>query len=360
MAEFQRYRDSSLQSSSSADTDLELKEKSHETPYQDEISLEDNVGEARDALLPRHAANQAIAADPKVALEYTVPTSKKFMALGIYFLCNVGLTLYNKAVLGSLQPFGRREAWTLCAFSLLFTVNIAISNVSLGMVSIPFHQVVRATSPLVTTGIYRVFYGRTYSRATYLTLLPIILGVGLATYGDYSWTMGGLLMTLLGVLLGAMKTIASNQIMTGSLKLAPLEFLFRMSPLACVQSLIYGIWTGEFASLRADIAPMRDISKAEMTYGMTGLVLIILCNGLLAFCLNVSSFTTNKLVGALTMTVCGNLKVCLTIILGVVLFNVTVGFSNALGLLITMLGVAAYSSVELVSKRKKTPAPGSV
>lgn len=30
-----------------------------------------------------------------------------------------------------LKPLGRREAYTLCAFSLLFTVNIAVSNVSL-------------------------------------------------------------------------------------------------------------------------------------------------------------------------------------------------------------------------------------
>lgn len=148
--------------------------------------------------------------------------------------------------------------------------------------------------------------------------------------------------------------------MTGNLKLAPLEFLFRMSPLACLQSLIYGVWSGEVSNLMTDVAPMRSLSTVELVYGMTGVIIIILCNGLLAFCLNVSSFTTNKLVGALTMTVCGNLKVCLTIILGVVLFDVTVGFSNASGLVITMVGVAAYSSVELVSKRKRTQAPGSV
>jgi hypothetical protein len=73
------------------------------------------------------------------------------------------------------------------------------------MVSIPFHQVVRATTPLITTGIYRVFYSRTYSMPTYLSLLPIILGVGLATYGDYSYTTAGFLMTFLGVILGAVK-----------------------------------------------------------------------------------------------------------------------------------------------------------
>ena len=39
-----------------------------------------------------------------IPLEYNIPTGKKVIALAIYFLCNVGLTLYNKAVLGSVSP----------------------------------------------------------------------------------------------------------------------------------------------------------------------------------------------------------------------------------------------------------------
>lgn len=35
--------------------------------------------------------------------EHTVPTRKKLVALLGYFLCNVGLTLYNKAVLGKVS-----------------------------------------------------------------------------------------------------------------------------------------------------------------------------------------------------------------------------------------------------------------
>jgi len=37
--------------------------------------------------------------------EHTVPTRKKLVALLGYFLCNVGLTLYNKAVLGKVCHF---------------------------------------------------------------------------------------------------------------------------------------------------------------------------------------------------------------------------------------------------------------
>ena len=73
------------------------------------------------------------------------------------------------------------------------------------MVSIPFHQVVRSTTPLLTTILYRVLFSRTYSWATYRSLAPIVLGVALATYGDYSFTTLGFLVTFLGVVLGALK-----------------------------------------------------------------------------------------------------------------------------------------------------------
>jgi len=97
---------------------------------------------------------------PAAPAEYSVSTRKKLIFLGLYFLLSLGLTLSNKAVLkraklpwlltvlhtGStflgclaylgtgnlkLSRLGSRENLILLAFSTLFTLNIAISNVSL-------------------------------------------------------------------------------------------------------------------------------------------------------------------------------------------------------------------------------------
>jgi drug/metabolite transporter (DMT)-like permease len=93
----------------------------------------------------------------------------------------------------------------LIAFSVLFTVNIAISNISLAMVSIPFHQIMRSTCPVFAVLVYRLRYGRKYSTRTYLSLVPVVLGVGLATYGDYYFTVAGFCLTLAGVVLAVVK-----------------------------------------------------------------------------------------------------------------------------------------------------------
>lgn len=218
----------------------------------------------------------------------------------------------------------------------------AISNVSLALVSVPFHQVLRSTCPVATILIYKVVYGRSYSRSTYLSMVPLIIGVGLATFGDYYFNLIGFTLTLLGVVLAAIKTVATNRLMTGSLALSAMEVLFRMTPLAAIQCLFYAAASGELAGLRTTIA--EGVFDNSFLFAL-------FCNGLMAFSLNIVSFQTNKVAGALTVSVCGNLKQCLTILLGIVLFAVKVTPLNGIGMLITVAGAAWYSKVELDRKK---------
>lgn len=213
------------------------------------------------------------------------------------------------------------------------------------MVSMPFHQILRSTCPVVAVLIYRLYYSRTYSLATYLSLIPLILGAGLVTYGDYYFTPLGFVLTLFGVILAAVKTIVSNRLMTGTLALPALELLLRMSPVAAAQTLLYSISTGE----ANDFVAFFKAGKLTPAQGLA-----LAGNGVLAFLLSVASLHTNKLAGALTMTVCANLKQCLTVLLGIVLFDVKVSVLNGYGMVVTLAGAAVYSKVELKSKGKIT------
>jgi hypothetical protein len=119
----------------------------------------------------------------------------------------------------------------------------------------------------------------------------------------------------------------------------------RMSPLAALQALACATATGEVSGFH-QLMTSGEIHVPSAIASLTG-------NGFLAFLLNISSFNTNKLAGALTMTVCGNLKQCLTVALGIFLFNVTVDVLNGAGMAVTMVGAAIYSKAELDNKKKK-------
>ncbi|KAK9370253.1 triose-phosphate transporter family-domain-containing protein [Lipomyces kononenkoae] len=300
----------------------------------------------------------------------------KYQWLAVYFFFNLALTIYNKAVLGNfpfpyiltgihtlcgtigclyfymkgaftLTTLSDRENITLFLFSLLYTINIAISNVSLNLVTVPFHQIVRAMTPFFTVIIYVIGYRKVYSYMTYVSLIPVVAGVGFATAGDYYFTPMGFILTLLGAFLAALKTVATNRVQTGRLRLSPLELLFRMSPLAFIQCLIYAYFTGEIASL-------QDYWHGSMTSNM---LFKLFLNGAIAFGLNVVSFTANKKTGALTMTVAANVKQILTVVLAILFFNLAVTPLNAVGIALTLAGGAWYAKVELENKqRNATPA----
>jgi drug/metabolite transporter (DMT)-like permease len=249
-----------------------------------------------------------------------------------------------------MSRLGRRENLSLVAFSALFTANIAVSNLSLAMVSVPFYQTMRMLTPMFTIILYRIWYNRGYSAMTYASLLPLVVGAAMTTVGDgeMKFTDAGFLLTIFGVVLAAIKTVVTNRFMTGSLALPPVEFLMRMSPLAALQALACATVTGEVTGF------MKHMASEEVSLIPTALTLG--SNGFLAFLLNIASFNTNKLAGALTMTVCGNLKQIMTVALGIVIFNVHIDFLNGLGMLVTLAGAGLFSKAELDNKKKKATA----
>ena len=77
----------------------------------------------------------------------------------------------------------------------------------------------------------------------------------------------------------------------------------------------------------------------------------LVLNGVMAFWLNVVSFNANRRVGALGMNVAANVKQVLTILLAVVIFDLTITPANGVGVLLTILGGAGYAFVEFGEKR---------
>lgn len=382
------------------------------------------------SILPQHEPIDSKKNNPPPSSSITssqqpaqVPSPKKqYTWLAIYFFFNLALTLFNKVVLGkfpfpytltavhalsgtvgcfilerakffSLSRLTSSEMLSLIFFSFLYTINIAISNVSLGLVTVPFHQVVRATTPLFAIGLNVVLYRSKYPLLTYMSLLLVVAGVGFATFGDYYSTPLGFLLTLLGAFLAALKTVITNRIQTGRLRLSPLELLYRMSPLAFLQTLVYAYFTGELSVIYGGMRNMPIIGGGGNIYGADGnnayntdnkmvvpemdhgkhirsfagsvaggessdfvmdraLIIKLLLNGLIAFGLNVVSFTANKNTSALTMTVAANIKQVMTIILAILFFNLRVNLTNSFGIFLTLLGGAWYAKLELDRKQK--------
>lgn len=146
--------------------------------------------------------------------------------------------------------------------------------------------------------ISMVYYRRTFSANRKLAVIPIVLGVALAFYGDMSFTAIGVFYTFLCVILAALKAVVGGELLTGELKLHEMDLLSKMCPLAFIQIGLASVLTGEVSEIMGRWQELAVSSAPQ----------VVLLSGLLSFSLNVSSFIANKVTSPLTLCITANVK----------------------------------------------------
>ncbi|ETI25960.1 hypothetical protein G647_02737 [Cladophialophora carrionii CBS 160.54] len=208
-------------------------------------------------------------------------------------------------------------------FSLLYTLNIVVSNWTLGLVSLTMHQTIRAIVPALTvllsiTALRRSW--REYSSGVYgaitLTICGVMLAVNAAplTGTDNNNTSSrtnafGFAWTVLGATLAVAKTIAANHLQqprrrnSWGLGLSSSALVRYCSLCSMIITIVVGSWTGEMRALMA--TTVRSTSSWNQP---SWLLWFWLWNALATSFLNIASFEANKRCGPLSMGVASNLK----------------------------------------------------
>eukprot|EP01087_Luapelamoeba_hula_P010623 TRINITY_DN2818_c2_g1_i2.p1 TRINITY_DN2818_c2_g1~~TRINITY_DN2818_c2_g1_i2.p1 ORF type:complete len:339 (-),score=39.30 TRINITY_DN2818_c2_g1_i2:3-1019(-) len=222
-------------------------------------------------------------------------------------------------------------------FSILFTLNIVMGNLGIQEVSVALGQVIRALIPGITMGLSYVLLGQKPTMWLGLSLVPICLGIVFTVQGDVEVTMLGLFYTIFGSFLSALKVVLCNKFLVGSYKMDPVDLLMRISPLAFVQIMIL-VYFYEFEELYA----RWDDFTQDSGYVWS----MVWTTALMAFLLNITNFYANQYTSPLTLTVGGNVKQVITIVLSIAIFSTQVTWLSSVGMVVCTCGAAMYSMVK--------------
>lgn len=312
----------------------------------------------------------AAAEDPGSKKEDPIfETLKTTSFFALWYLFNIGYNIYNKKALNALPipwtmallqlfvgiPYvtvlwltGLRKTPKCSAENLKTLVPVSLGHlgthigavISLGAGAVSFTHIVKASEPVVSAALSFLILGAVSSWQTYLTLLPIVGGVALASLKELSFTWVGFIAAMLSNLSSALRGILAKKTMSGGVGenmteaniyavLTILAFLFLL-PVSLI------------------VEPPAAISAAWATATGAGLTpgyltKMSLSAGAFYYLYNEVAFLALGRVNPVTHAVGNTIKRVVIIIASVIAFKTPISTLGVVGSSIAIVGTLLYS-----------------
>ncbi|XAR65890.1 hypothetical protein NMG60_11011884 [Bertholletia excelsa] len=229
----------------------------------------------------------------------------------------------------------------ISALSLVFCTSVVSGNISLRYLPVSFNQAIGATTPFFTAVFAYLMTLKREAWLTYVTLIPVVTGVIIASGGEPSFHLFGFIMCVGATAARALKSVLQGILLSSEgEKLNSMNLLLYMAPIAVVL-LLPATLIMEENVVGITLALARDDIR---------IVWYLLFNSSLAYFVNLTNFLVTKHTSALTLQVLGNAKGAVAVVVSILIFRNPVSVTGMLGYSLTVIGVVLYSEVK---KRNK-------
>ncbi|KAH7548169.1 hypothetical protein JRO89_XS14G0077400 [Xanthoceras sorbifolium] len=248
----------------------------------------------------------------------------------------------------------RLQFLKISALSFVFCISVVFGNISLRFLPVSFNQAVGATTPFFTAVFAYLMTLKREAWLTYLTLVPVVTGVVIASGGEPSFHLFGFIMCISATAARALKSVLQGILLSSEgEKLNSMNLLLYMAPIAVV-FLLPATLIMEKNVVGITLALARDDVK---------IIWYLLFNSALAYFVNLTNFLVTKHTSALTLQgfeilkktfrciqVLGNAKGAVAVVVSILIFRNPVSVTGMLGYTLTVFGVILYSEAKKRSK----------
>ncbi|WEW56328.1 hypothetical protein PRK78_001771 [Emydomyces testavorans] len=230
-----------------------------------------------------------------------------------------------------------------------------LSSMATSKIPVSLVHTIKGLSPLFTVLAYRFLFRIRYARATYLSLVPLTLGVMLACSAGFSTNLFGILCAFCAALVFVSQNIfskklfneasrieAEDQSLSGR-KLDKLNLLCYCSGLAFI--LTAPIWfLSEGYPLLVDLLRdgAIDLTEKKGSLDHGPLILEFIFNGLSHFAQNILAFALLSMISPVSYSVASLIKRVFVVVVAVVWFGNSTTPIQAFGIALTFVGLYLY------------------
>lgn len=239
------------------------------------------------------------------------------------------------------QISSSKQLGKIVLLSSIFCLSVVLGNMSLKYIPVSFNQAIGATTPAFTACLAFIITWKAESWMTYLTLIPVILGIVIASNSEPSFHLLGVIFCFSSTAGRALKSVVQGIILSSdSEKLHSMNLLLYMAPIAMV------------LLLPASFILEGNVSAVVVSKAMNDpwILVLLFANAFAAYLTNLTNFLVTKHTSALTLQVLGNAKGAVAAVVSVLVFKNPVTALGAFGFGVTICGVVLYGESKKLTK----------
>lgn len=230
--------------------------------------------------------------------------------------------------------------WTILPLSFGKFFATVSSHFSISKVAVSYAHTIKASMPIWVLLLGRCIWGERQPMRIYCSVIPIFVGIGMATISEINFDLLGTLSAFVSTIGFALQGLYTKKALR-DLSIHQHLLLQYLSTYGLL--MMFPLWL--YTDAPAIVEHMVSESN-EKSLSMTHIFIYLVLSGVMAFIQGISAFTIISLISTVSYSVANATKRIVVIVVSILTLKNPVKFANFIGMMVACFGVFNYNRVK--------------